>query len=64
MFIPGMTGGVEMLIFLAVLLLLFGHRLPTVMRSMGQGITEFKKGLRDDSPPKDTPKLPQDPNSG
>ena len=24
---------------------LFGHRLPSVMRSLGQGIVEFKKGL-------------------
>jgi len=30
-----------------VVLLLFGNRLPSVMRSLGQGIVEFKKGLRD-----------------
>lgn len=29
-----------------VALLLFGTRLPSVMRSLGFGITEFKKGLR------------------
>ena len=28
-----------------IALLLFGNRLPTVMRSLGQGVTEFKKGL-------------------
>ncbi len=28
-----------------VLFVLFGHRLPSVMRSLGQGIVEFKKGL-------------------
>jgi sec-independent protein translocase protein TatA len=28
-----------------VLLLLFGNRLPSVMRSLGQGVVEFKKGL-------------------
>lgn len=28
-----------------VALLLFGNRLPGVMRSLGQGVTEFKKGL-------------------
>lgn len=33
-------------IFLAiVVLLLFGNRLPSVMRSLGQGVVEFKKGL-------------------
>jgi len=36
-------------IFLAcmVALLLFGPRLPKVMRSLGKGIVEFKKGIRD-----------------
>jgi sec-independent protein translocase protein TatA len=29
-----------------VLLLLFGNRLPSVMRSLGLGIVEFKKGLQ------------------
>ena len=28
-----------------IALLLFGNRLPGVMRSLGQGVTEFKKGL-------------------
>jgi Sec-independent protein translocase protein TatA len=27
-------------------LLLFGNRLPSVMRSLGVGITEFKKGIK------------------
>jgi TatA/E family protein of Tat protein translocase len=27
-------------------LLLFGTRLPSVMRSLGVGVTEFKKGLK------------------
>lgn len=40
-------GATELLILLAILLLLFGSRLPTVMRGMGQGITEFKKGLKE-----------------
>ncbi len=29
-----------------VALLLFGKRLPEVMRSMGRGIVEFKKGIK------------------
>lgn len=40
-------GGTEMLIIGIVLLLLFGRRLPEVGRSLGQGIVQFKKGLRD-----------------
>ena len=29
-----------------IVLLLFGNRLPSVMRSMGKGIVEFKKGVK------------------
>jgi sec-independent protein translocase protein TatA len=36
------------LIVMVIVLLLFGNRLPSVMRSLGRGVTEFKKGL--DSP--------------
>jgi sec-independent protein translocase protein TatA len=35
----------EMFLVLVVVLLLFGNRLPTVMRSLGKGVTEFKKGI-------------------
>ena len=35
----------DMLIIGVIALLLFGNRLPSVMRSLGQGVTEFKKGL-------------------
>jgi sec-independent protein translocase protein TatA len=35
----------EMLIVGVVVLLLFGHRLPSVMRSLGRGVVEFKKGV-------------------
>lgn len=41
----GAPGPMEMLIVGLVVLLLFGNRLPSVMRSMGRGITEFKKGV-------------------
>lgn len=41
----------EMAIVLLVALLLFGNRLPSVMRSLGQSVTEFKKGM--ESPPDD-----------
>lgn len=46
----GFPGLPEMLIVLVILLVLFGNRLPGVMRSLGQGITEFKKGISDDVP--------------
>ena len=43
----GIPNGVEWLIILVVVLLLFGHRLPGMARSLGSGITEFKRGLKD-----------------
>jgi sec-independent protein translocase protein TatA len=38
-------GTPELIIVGVVVLLLFGSRLPSVMRSLGQGVTEFKKGI-------------------
>ncbi|MFT4514199.1 MAG: sec-independent protein translocase protein TatA [Planctomycetota bacterium] len=49
----GIPHGMELLIVLAVVLLLFGHRLPGMARSLGSGITEFKRGLKDGSTKKD-----------
>jgi len=40
-------GPMEFLIVGAIILLLFGHRLPGVMRSVGKGIVEFKKGVNE-----------------
>ena len=45
--------GMEWLIILAVVLLLFGHRIPSMARSLGSGITEFKRGLKDGGADKD-----------
>ena len=42
-----MPGPMEMAIIAVVALLLFGRRLPEVGRSLGKGILEFKKGLRE-----------------
>jgi len=43
----GLPGGGEWVIVLVIALLVFGPRLPAVMRSIGKGVVEFKKGLRD-----------------
>lgn len=40
-------GPLELIIVGVIVLLLFGSRLPNVMRSLGQSITEFKKGTRE-----------------
>ena len=52
----------EILLILLIVLILFGaKRIPEMMRSMGQGVKEFKKAARDisedtdSSPPKTPP---------
>jgi sec-independent protein translocase protein TatA len=49
----GIPGGPELWVILAIVLLLFGHRIPGMARNMGSGITEFKRGLKGDP---DTPR--------
>ena len=39
-------GTTELLIIGFIVLILFGSRLPGVMRSLGQGVVEFKKGVQ------------------
>jgi sec-independent protein translocase protein TatA len=41
----GTFGPWEMAILAGVCLLFFGNRLPSVMRSLGKSVTEFKKGV-------------------
>lgn len=44
-FFGASIGPAEMLFVAMIALLLFGKRLPEVMRGLGKGITEFKKGV-------------------
>lgn len=46
-FIPGAPGWIEIAIFGVIILLVFGNRLPTAMRSLGRSVVEFKKGAND-----------------
>ena len=58
------AGGYEWIIILVVALLLFGHRIPGMARSLGSGIVEFKKGLKGDKgdADKQVPPPPSPPN--
>jgi sec-independent protein translocase protein TatA len=46
MFFSGI-GHWELIVVLFVVLLVFGAKVPEVMRSLGKGVTQFKKGIRD-----------------
>ncbi len=43
-FLPNL-GPTELIVVGFVSLLIFGNRLPSVMRSLGKSVTEFKKGV-------------------
>ena len=44
----GMPGLPEMLIIMVVILVLFGGKqIPSLMRNLGKGATEFKRGLNE-----------------
>ena len=44
----GWLGGQEVLIIVLIILLLFGARkMPQLMKGMGSGIKEFKKGMEE-----------------
>ena len=64
----GNLGMMEWAIILIVALLLFGRRLPEVGKSLGQGIREFKKSVKEteedvrrESTPASRAALPNDP---
>jgi sec-independent protein translocase protein TatA len=47
-------GGPELLVIALVILLLFGgSKLPSLAKGLGEGIRNFKKGIREDEPSKD-----------
>ncbi len=55
--------GPDMLIIGFIFLVLFGSRMPSVMRNLGKGVTEFKKGvagIEDDEAPQDTARKVQE----
>ena len=37
----------QLLLIAGIVLLLFGNRLPSIMRSLGSSVTEFKKGIEE-----------------
>jgi sec-independent protein translocase protein TatA len=41
-------GTTELIVFGIIGVILFGGRLPSVARSLGASITEFKKGMKGD----------------
>ena len=44
----GKIGPFELIVIVAVIVLLFGGRkIPELMRGMGEGIRNFKEGIRD-----------------
>jgi sec-independent protein translocase protein TatA len=51
-----------LLILIIVVILFGGRRIPELMRGLGQGIKEFKQGMRDEppstNPPASTPPNP------
>lgn len=53
----GRLGPLEIILILGVALLLFGAgRIADIGKGLGEGIRNFKKGIKDDDPPKLPPK--------
>lgn len=54
-------GWMELAIVMVIVMLLFGNRLPGTMRSLGQSLVQFKKGMREgeeDDDSNETGRLP------
>ncbi len=57
----GNLGFREILVILLIVVILFGaKRIPELMRGMGQGVKEFKSGMKDDSSEPRTPEEKKD----
>ena len=48
----------EIALVFAIVMVLFGNRLPGTMRSLGQSLVQFKKGMREDDNDNSNDKLP------
>lgn len=57
----GMPGGFEYIIILVVALLVFGRRLPEIMRGLGGSVREFRKGIEDGYDTTEQPKNAEQP---
>ena len=51
-------GAMELVIVLVIVMVLFGNRLPGTMRSLGQSLVQFKKGMRENDDDTSNDKLP------
>ena len=45
----GPLGWTEIIVLLVLVLLIFGTRIPNLMRNLGKGVTSFKQGLKEGS---------------
>ncbi len=55
--------GWHIMIILFVALLLFGRRLPEIMRGLGSSVKEFKKGMNTDDVTTAAPEAPTQPQA-
>ena len=57
-------GGPEWIVILIVALLIFGPRLPKLMRSIGRSVSALKKGVREGEKELETSELDEDETPG
>ena len=51
----GMIGWPQVILIIVAILVLFGGRkIPELMRGLGQGVKEFKDGIKEEDKPEDT----------